>query len=51
MIMNFLVSENGFFNDTETLAQRYWNHNGSGGGGFSSPTTGIPTVVSGVTNT
>ena len=46
----FLVSENGFFNDTETLAQRYWNHNGSGGGGFSSPTTGIPTVVSGVTN-
>ena len=47
---SFLVSDNGFFNDTETLAQRYWNYQGGGGGGFSSPTTGIPTVVSGVTN-
>ena len=37
----FLVSDNGFFDDTETTANNYWSYSGGGGGGFASPTTGI----------
>ena len=44
----FLVyNNNALWNDYETTAESFWNWRAAGGGGFSSPTTGVPGVVSG----